>query len=198
MTIEPPPQPSITLVGLEREAQRLGLLLRLQLSRPAGFAWTLRVGVARHCDAAHAESPLVLLGDLKGWALPDASGLRLDTMRVQGKETTAVGPLIWAATCAWALEFTPCRQATLLAICDEDKQHQRLVRYFRQLGFQPLRELGSTLVDLGPRLLWGGAGLLMRGDCQVVLERSLRRLARIQAIEIEAKSEANSVKERVY
>jgi len=170
--------PTPSLQQLEAEAGRRGLLLRLQVSRPVGLVWGLRVGVARRRrDPADPAAPLLLLGELKGWALPTAKGLRLDTMRVQGPATAAVGPLIWAATFAWALEATPCRQATLLAIRDQEAQHRRLVRYFRQLGFTPLRELGGGAVDLAPRLLWGGAGLLMRGQCAEGLARSARRLA---------------------
>ncbi len=158
-----------TLAGLEAEARRRDLLLRLQVQRRAGLLWSLRVGVAR-------PQPLELLGELKGWALPTAAGLRLDTMRVQGERTAAVGALIWAATFAWALEATPCRRARLLAIRDHEQQHRRLVRYFRQLGFTPLRHLGAGAADLAPRLLWGGAGLLMEGDCAEGLRRSARRL----------------------
>jgi hypothetical protein len=97
-------------------------------------------------------------------------------MRVQGEDTAAVGPLIWAATFAWALEATPCRQVTILAIRDSEAQHYRLVRYFRRLGFSPLRELGAGVADLAPRLIWGGSGLLMRADCAEVLRRSWARL----------------------
>ncbi|MEB3170679.1 MAG: hypothetical protein VKK43_04840, partial [Synechococcaceae cyanobacterium] len=110
--------------------------------------------------------------ELKGWALPTPAGLRLDTMRVQRGGSGGVGSLIWAATFAWALEATPCRRARLLAIHDDDAQHRRLVRYFRRLGFEPLRELGAGVGDLAPRLLWGGAGLLMEGDCRIGLQRS--------------------------
>ena len=165
------PLPAPSLVELEAEASRRGLLLRLQVGRPAGVAWSLRLGVARR-DGKR----LVLLGEIKGWALPRPAGLRLDTMRVQGENTAALGPLIWAATFAWALEATPCRQATILAIRDSEAQHRRLVRYFRQLGFSPLRELDAGVADLAPRLTWGGAGLLMRADCTEVLRRSGRRL----------------------
>ena len=164
------------LAWLEAEARQRGLLLRLRVRRPLGLAWTLRVGVAR---AGPATDPaLRLLGELKGWALPTPDGLRLDTMRVQGEDSAGVGPLIWAATFAWALEATPCRQATLLAIRDDEAQHRRLVRYFRQLGFEALRPIGARAGDLPPRLVWGGAGLLMRGDCAKGLRRSLRRLER--------------------
>ncbi|MFM7266340.1 MAG: hypothetical protein ACKOZW_12280, partial [Cyanobium sp.] len=156
-----PPHPS--LASLERQASGRGLRLRLLVRRPAGLFWTLRVAVAR--PLAAEPRALQLLGELKGWALPTAAGLRLDTMRVQGADTAAVGPLLWAATFAWALEATPCRRATLLAIRDDDAQHRRLVRYFRQLGFEPLRPIGARLADLPTRLVWGGAGLLMRGEC---------------------------------
>lgn len=175
---EAPTCPNPSLEQLEQEASTRGLLLRLQVSRPAGLAWGLRVGVARR-DGER----LLLLGELKGWALPSASGLRLDTMRVQaGDDTAALGPLIWAATFAWALEATPCRQATILAIRDSDVQHRRLVRYFRALGFAPLRELAAGPADLAPRLLWGGSGLLMRADCAEVLRRSVRRLGGLDGL----------------
>jgi hypothetical protein len=87
-----------------------------------------------------------------------------------------VGAQIWAATYAWALEATPCRRARLLAILDHQAQHRRLVRYFNQLGFEPLRLLEASAGDLAPRLLWGGAGLLMEGSCAGGLRRSARRL----------------------
>ena len=174
---EAPTCPNPSLEQLEQEARLRGLLLRLQVSRPAGLAWGLRVGVARR-DGER----LLLLGELKGWALPSARGLRLDTMRVQAGDTAALGPLIWAATFAWALEATPCRQATILAIRDSDVQHRRLVRYFRALGFAPLRELAAGPADLAPRLLWGGSGLLMRADCAEVLRRSTRRLGGLDGL----------------
>ncbi len=177
MSSPAPAAPDPSLQHLEAEASRRGLLLRLQVGRPLGLAWSLRVGVARRGDPTDPAAPLLLLGELKGWALPSPAGLRLDTMRVQGENTAAVGPLIWAATFAWALEATPCRQASLLAIRDGEQQHRRLVRYFRQLGFAPLRELGAGAADLAPRLIWGGSGLLMRGDCAEGLARSARRLS---------------------
>ena len=170
------PQPNPSLAQLEEEARLRGLVLRLKLSRPAGLAWGLRVVVARRGHRAEPGAPLLLLGELKGWAMPTHSGLRLDTLRVQGPDTTAVGPLIWAATFAWALEATPCRSARFLAIRDDARQHRRLVRYFQRLGFEPVRELGAAAWDLPARTVWGGAGLLMRGDCHEVLRRCGRRL----------------------
>ena len=165
----------LNLEVLERQARERGLLLRLQVQGMAGVRG-LRVAVAR----PRPEQPPLLLGELKGWCLPLADGLRLDTMRVQGERSEAVGPLIWAATFAWSLEETPCRSARLLAIRDGERQHRRLVRYFRRLGFTPLRELAGGPLDLAPRLLWGGAGLLMQGDCDEGLQRSARWLTSIR------------------
>ena len=160
-------QPS--LVEIEQLAAAQGLLLRLQVRRWLAIT-SLRVVVAR----PRLEQPPLLLGELKGWTLPLADGFQLDTMRVQGSHTQGVGALIWAATFAWALEATPCRSARLLAIRDHEAQHRRLVRYFRRLGFEPIRDVGAAAADLPLRLVWGGAGLLMRGDCAVGLERAWR------------------------
>lgn len=163
---------SLTLAEIEGLAAERGMKLRLQTPRRLG-AWSLRVVVARPRGET-AE----LLGELKGWAVPLATGLHLDTMRVGGMASQGVGTLIWAATFAWALEETPCRRARLLAIRDDARQHRRLVRYFSALGFTPLRELGSDPVDLGLRLVWGGSGLLMGGDCGEGLRRCERKLLR--------------------
>ena len=158
-----------TLSEIEQAAAAQGALLRLQVRQILAIT-TLRVVVARQRPG---QAPL-LLGELKGWALPLRDGLQLDTMRVQGPQTQGVGALIWAATFAWALETTPCRRARLLAIRDNDQQHRRLVRYFRRLGFSAIREVGAAAADLPLRLVWGGAGLLMRGDCSDGLGRAWR------------------------
>lgn len=167
-------QPSLT--AIEQRAAAQGLLLRLQVKQLLGVC-TLRVVVAR----PRPGQPALLLGELKGWALPLADGLQLDTLRVQGEHTQGVGPLIWAATFAWALEATPCRSARLLAIRDHEQQHRRLVRYFKRLGFQPIRPVGAAALDLPLRLVWGGAGLLMRGACTEGLRRAWRQLERHQS-----------------
>ena len=160
---------TVTLAAIERRAAARDLRLRLQVRELLGLR-TLRVVVAR---------PPLLLGELKGWALPLADGLQLDTMRVQGPASQGVGPLIWAATFAWALEATPCRRARLLAIRDSEPQHCRLVRYFQRLGFSPVREVAAAAADLPLRLVWGGSGLLMRGDCAEGLARAWAQLDRL-------------------
>ncbi|MEB3157772.1 MAG: hypothetical protein VKO26_10095 [Cyanobacteriota bacterium] len=163
-------EPLPDLATLEAEAARRGWKLRLAAPRRAGL-WSLRAGVARPLAPGRAE----LLGELKGWAFPRATVLRLDTLRVRGQGSAGAAPLLLASACAWALERTTCRQARFLAIHDDDRQHRRLVRYFRGLGFMPLRELGSAPLDWAPRLLWGGSGLLMESDCGDALRRCVRR-----------------------
>lgn len=165
-------QPLPSLGGIEQAAAARGLLLRLQVGGLLGLR-TLRVVVAR---PRPGQTP-VLLGELKGWVLPMADGLQLDTLRVVSGAPAGVGPLIWAATLCWALEETPCRRARFLAIRDDDHQHRRLVRYFRRFGFRGHREVGAALLDLPLRLIWGGSGLLMQGDCREALACSLRQLA---------------------
>jgi hypothetical protein len=70
-------QPLPSLVAIEQRAAAAGLLLRLQVRELLGLR-TVRVVVAR---ARPGQTP-VLLGELKGWALPLAAGLQLDTIRV--------------------------------------------------------------------------------------------------------------------
>ena len=157
------------LEQLERQAHERGWLLRLQVGRPLGL-WTLRLVVASPGPSGTAH----LLGEMKGWAYGASNGLQLDTMRVVPISPAGVGDLVWAATMAWAMEATPCRKARLLAIRDDDRQHGRLVRYFRQRGFQPERDVAAAVWDLPLRMVWGGAGALMSGSVEQVLERSLR------------------------
>ncbi|MFN9546436.1 MAG: hypothetical protein ACK6AD_05110 [Cyanobacteriota bacterium] len=158
------------LLAMEREAAQRGWMLRLAAPQRLGV-WSLRAVIARPLGPGRAER----LGELKGWALPRARVVRLDTLRVQGQQTAGAAPLLLAAACAWALERTSCRRARFLAIHDDERQHRRLVRYFRSLGFTPLQELGSAPGDWGARLLWGGSGLLMEGDCGETIRRCAPR-----------------------
>ena len=157
------------LEHLEARARDRGLLLRLQVGRPLG-QWSLRVVVARPIDASRIR----LMGEMKGWAYNAEKGLQLDTMRVIPSRSVGIGDLIWAATMAWAMENTHCRQARLLAIRDDERQHRRLTRYFEQRGFNTVREVEAALWDLPLRMIWGGAGALMTGSVDIVLQRSIR------------------------
>ena len=159
-----------TLVELEKEASKRGLLLRIQVRRPINI-WSFRLVVAE----AKGPEKVQLLGEMKGWAYQNTKGLQLDVMKVRNNTNSHVGDLIWTSTMAWALEKTPCKSARLLAIYDENNQHKRLQRYFRRRGFNTVRDVGSSALDLPLRLVWGGAGAFMVGNCEKVFDRSYKR-----------------------
>ncbi len=160
-------KPNLTL--LEKEASDRGLLLRIQVRRPLNI-WSFKLVVGE----ITSKDKIQLLGEMKGWAYQHPKGLQLDTMKIGKNTYSKVGDLIWAATMAWALEETPCRSARLLAIYDENNQHEILQRYFRRRGFNTVRKVGSSPLDLPLRLVWGGAGTFMVGDCEKVFARSYR------------------------
>ena len=155
------------LLKLEQKASEAGLLLRMQVRRPLNL-WSFKLVVAEKLDT----SKIKILGEMKGWAYKGDKGLQLDTMRVLQKAPVGVGHLIWASTMAWALETTPCKKARLLAIFDDESQHSRLTRYFIRRRFHVVREVRSSLIDLPLRMVWGGAGSLMVGDCLEVFKHS--------------------------
>tara|TARA_Y100001968_G_C19149964_1_gene615694 strand:- start:241 stop:741 length:501 start_codon:yes stop_codon:yes gene_type:complete len=157
------------LATLEREASNRGLLLRIQVRRPLNI-WSFRLVVGKKTT----YNKIQLLGEMKGWAYQSTKGLQLDTMKVSKHANSKVGYMLWAATMAWALEETPCISARLLAIYDENNQHKILQRYFRRRGFSLVRNVGSSPLDLPLRLIWGGAGAFMVGNCKEVLKRSYR------------------------
>ena len=157
------------LTTLEKEASERGLLLRIQVRRPFNI-WSFRLVVGQ----ITSKNKIQLWGEMKGWAYQNPKGLQLDIMKVGKNTNSKVGDMVWAATMAWALEETPCRSARLLAIYDENNQHKTLQRYFRKRGFNTVRNVGSSPLDLPLRLVWGGAGAFMVGDCEEVLSRSYR------------------------
>tara|TARA_Y100001968_G_scaffold195210_1_gene179071 strand:- start:5818 stop:6336 length:519 start_codon:yes stop_codon:yes gene_type:complete len=160
-----------SLSDLELKASQSGFLLRIQVSRPLNL-WSFKVVVAEKLDT----DKIKILGEMKGWAYNAEKGLQLDTMRVLQTAPSGVGHLIWAATMAWSLEMTPCKKARLLAIFDDQSQHNRLIKYFQKRRFCLLREVRSSLLDLPLRLIWGGAGSLMIGDCEEVFQHSYNLL----------------------
>ena len=158
------------LTKLEKEASDRSLLLRIQVRRPLNI-WSFKIVIGEII----IKNKIQLLGEMKGWAYQNTKGLQLDTMKVGKNANSKVGDMLWAATMAWALEETPCRSARLLAIYDENNQNKILQRYFRRRGFSTVRNVGSSPLDLPLRLVWGGAGAFMVGDCEEVLDKSYRR-----------------------
>mmetsp|Transcript_563 Transcript_563/g.1234 ORF Transcript_563/g.1234 Transcript_563/m.1234 type:complete len:210 (-) Transcript_563:173-802(-) len=92
-----------------------------------------------------------------------------------------LGLLLSLAVCCWINERDPfsCRRMQLLAIMDEPRQHRTLVRYYRRLGFKPLRQVGDGVGSLGDSLVWGGAGLLMEASVADFLESNAPKLLQL-------------------
>ena len=158
------------VADIESIGESLGLTIKIQLREALGFNF-FRIVVA-----TQEKSSVKIWGELKGWTIPLLNGLNLDTMRVVKQSPPYVSELIWATTMAWAIERTSCRYARLLAIYDDEGYSKKLVRYFRLLGFNVVKEVGSSPADLLLRLIWGGAGTLMKGDCSKILDRLIKKL----------------------
>ncbi|WP_320677071.1 hypothetical protein [Prochlorococcus sp. MIT 1300] len=164
----------IELNQLEKLASDSGFLLRIKVRKPLGI-WAVKVVIAEKTVLGKIQ----IWGEMKAWAYRGYNGLQLDTMRVHPDAPYGIGDFIWCATMAWALEETPCRKARLLAICDSEKKHYALTRYFRRRGFISVKEVGSSLLDLPIRMVWGGSGNLMVGRCSEVFNYSYLRLLAI-------------------
>ena len=162
---------------LQTIAESLGLIIKIQIRETIGFNF-FRVVVAEQ------ENDYVKIwGEMKGWTLSYKNNLQLDTLKVLKDSPPFVSELIWATTMAWALENTSCKSARLLAIYDQEGYSKKLVRYFRKIGFNRIKEVGSSPSDLFLRLIWGGAGTLMRGDCRDILQKIYTRFEKLNLIQ---------------
>ena len=81
---------------------------------------------------------------------------------------------------AWAIEKKSSNKVRLLAIFDSEGYSKKLVRYFKLIGFKIVKEVGSSPVDLLLRLVWGGAGTLMKGECISILKKLEKKLSSIK------------------
>ena len=81
---------------------------------------------------------------------------------------------------AWAIEKKSSNKVRLLAIFDYEWYSKKLVRYFKLIGFNVVREVGSSPADLLLRLIWGGAGTLMNGECISILKRLEKKFSLIE------------------
>lgn len=53
-----------------------------------------------------------------------------------------------------------------------DHQHARLVKYYKRMGFETVREVGNNgVADLPHLLVWGGAGTRMNCNPKHFLQR---------------------------
>ena len=155
----------MTIDSLEKLAKKLNLTIKIQIREVFGLKF-FRIVVARITN-----NSVKIFGEIKGWTFPNKNGLQLDTLKILRDSPKYVSELIWATTMTWALEQTNCENARLLAIYDEDGYSKKLVRYFRLIGFRVTKEVGSSPSDLLLRLVWGGAGTLMKGNCKKIMNK---------------------------
>ena len=155
---------------IQRFADSQNLTIKIQVREFLGLK------IFRIIVAQINNNSVKIWGEIKGWTIPTRNGLQLDTLRILNDSPKFVSELIWATTMAWALEKTTCKFARLLAIYDSEGYSKKLVRYFRLIGFTFIKEVGASPSDLFLRLIWGGAGTLMKGDCSKILKKLEKKL----------------------
>ena len=159
---------------LEKLAGTIGLLIKIQVRETLGLCF-FRIVIAEQKD-----NIIKIWAEMKGWTYLNKQGIQLDTLRILSKAPAFVSELIWATTMAWAIEKKSSNKARLLAIFDSEGYSKKLVRYFKLKGFKIVKEVGSSPVDLLLRLVWGGAGTLMNGECISILKRLEKKLSLIE------------------
>tara|TARA_A100000164_G_scaffold243489_1_gene216515 strand:+ start:560 stop:1069 length:510 start_codon:yes stop_codon:yes gene_type:complete len=158
---------------LQNLAFSLGLVIKIQVRETFGLCF-FKIVVAEQKD-----NIVKIFGEMKGWTFLDKQGIQLDTLRILSTSPPFVSELIWASTMAWAIEKKTCKNARLLAIYDTEGYSKKLVRYFKIIGFQIVKEVGSSPTDLFLRLIWGGAGTLMKGDTLHILSKIREKLSKL-------------------
>ena len=159
---------------LEKLAGTIGLLIKIQVRETLGLCF-FRIVIAEQKD-----NIIKIWAEMKGWTYLTKQGIQLDTLRILSKSPAFVSELIWATTMAWAIEKKSSNKARLLAIFDSEGYSKKLVRYFKLIGFNIVKEVGSSPGDLLLRLVWGGAGTLMKGGCTSILKKLEKKLSIIK------------------
>ena len=161
---------------LEKLAFSLDLIIKIQIRETLGLCF-FRIVIAEQTD-----NVIKIWGEMKGWTYLKNKGIQLDTLRIISNSPPIVSDLIWATTMAWAIEKKGSKKARLLAIFDSEGYSKKLVRYFRMIGFEIIKEVGSSPTDLFLRLVWGGSGTLMKGDCFQILQKIEKKFSLIKTI----------------
>ena len=159
---------------LQEIAFSLGLIIKIQVRETLGLCF-FKIVIAEQKD-----NVVKIWGEMKGWTYLKKQGIQLDTLRILTSSPPFVSELIWATSMAWAIEKKNSKKARLLAIYDTEGYSIKLVRYFKIIGFKKVKEVGSSPIDLFLRLVWGGAGTLMKGDCFHILKKIEKKLPSIE------------------
>jgi hypothetical protein len=157
-------------------ASQQGILLSLS---------TLGPGYRAIARAKHNES--LVLGYVEGFLRPGGTILHLDKMEVfrkmvvkaksenptefsQGGTVFGIG-LLMGYICLLYGRDNGYTVGEFLAIDDEERQHRKLVEFYKRSGFEIVRYVGDGIRDIPDRMLWGGCGTLMRQDIDILLQR---------------------------
>ena len=158
---------------LQTIAFSLGLVVKIQVRETLGLCF-FKIVIAEQ-----KNNVVKIWGEMKGWTFLNKQGIQLDTLRILSDSPPYVTELIWASTMAWAVEKKNSNKARLLAIYDTEGYSKKLVRYFKIIGFKVVKEVDSSPIDLFLRIVWGGAGTLMKGDCFNILKKLEKKLSSI-------------------
>ena len=158
---------------LQKIAFSLGLIIKIQVRETLGLCF-FKIVVAEQRD-----NTVKIWGEMKGWTFLNKKYLQLDTLRIIRSSPQFVSELVWATCMAWAIEKKNSKKARLLAIYDTEGYSMKLIRYFKIIGFEIVKEVGSSPLDLFLRLVWGGAGTLMKGDCFHILNKIEKKLSSV-------------------
>ena len=169
-------QALLTVHDVTAAAQARGLALRLTTTGPL---FTVSATAVADVDDTPWE-----VGVLQGFLLPPPLGglLHLDSVRVfnsrlrgnlRGKAQSPFGIAVLLGAAAFAHAYAAgCTRAELLAIDDGNGYAQRLVTYYRRLGFVTVRTVGDGgWQDIPDLLVWGGVGTRMDADIAAMLRR---------------------------
>jgi len=157
-----------TLEDLEEFAHKQGV----ELSKTS-------MGPAFRTVARSTQNSSKILGYGEGFVRPAGNILHLDKMEVYkpivkqvrrenpdfsgGGTIFGVG-LLFGYQCLLHGVENGCIEAEFLAIDDEEFQHKRLVRFYKNSGFKIVKYVGEDIQDIPDRMVWGGCGTLMRAN----------------------------------
>ena len=177
--------PPVTRDELAAAAKARGLVLETAVFGPffkitARRAGSLSTSSDNVFDAGQ-NTDMDIIGEHDGFIAPPPFGiLHMDSMRIYNSRIDAaegsrmrsvfgVSILLGATSSLMAYEQN-CEKMELLAIDDGNEYAAKLVKYYRRLGFVPIRVVGDgAATDLFDLLVWGGAGTRMNGDLPALL-----------------------------
>jgi hypothetical protein len=100
---------------------------------------------------------------------PIVKKVRVENPQFTGGGTPLGVGLLVAYLCVLHGHQQGCRVAEFLAIDDAELQHRRLVKLYRQSGFDVVKYVGDSWQDIPDRMVWGGCGTLLRKDVPYLL-----------------------------